>query len=72
MDTFVPLFALLFIALVYAAVRLEQSRRSGRTRILAFIVIPIFIIILSLIITDGRFSKTRTFSIQKYIVLRSG
>ncbi len=72
MNTFVPLFALLFIALVYAAVRLEQSKRSGRTRILAFIVIPIVLIILSLIITDGRLSKQRTFKIQNFIVFRSG
>ena len=71
-NTLVPLLALLFIALVYAAVRVEQSRRTGRTKILAFIVIPIVLIVLSLIITDGRFYKQRTFKIQNFIVLRSG
>ena len=72
MHIFVPLVALLFLALVYAAVRLEQSRKCGRTQILAFIIIPLVLIILSLIITDGRFSKQRVFPIQKLIVLRLG
>ena len=72
MNIIVPLGALLFLALVYAGVRLEKSGKSGRSQILAFIIIPLVFIMLSLIITDGRFSKTRTFTIQKFIVLRSG
>jgi hypothetical protein len=71
-NIIVPLGALLFLALVYAVVRLEKSGKSGRSQILAFIIIPLVFIMLSLIITDGRFSKTRTFTIQKFIVLRSG
>ncbi len=71
-NILVSLVALLFLALVYAAVRLEQSRRSGRTQILAFIIIPVVLILLSLIITDARFSKLRPFIIQKYIVVRMG
>ncbi|HRR40694.1 MAG TPA: hypothetical protein P5244_05605 [Syntrophales bacterium] len=72
MNILVPLGVLLFLALVYAAVRLEQSRRKGGTRILAFIVLPIVLIILSLMITDGRFTKFRAFTIQKFIVVRTG
>ena|GEM_PF-1235213 len=72
MNIIVPLGALLFLALVYAIVRLQQSRQSGRTQILAFIVIPLVLIILSLMITDGRLSKTRIFTIQKFTVFRPG
>lgn len=72
MNILVPLGALLFLSVVYAAVRLEQSRKSGRTQILAFIIIPLVLVILSLIITDGRLSKARIFTNQKFIVLRPG
>jgi len=72
LNIIVPLGALLFLALVYAIVRLQQSRQSGRTQILAFIVIPLVLIILSLMITDGRLSKTRIFTIQKFTVFRPG